>query len=578
MMLANLSRTFFVLGILCIFFFGVGLHAVHALNLTYVSDLISTSQPAAAANHTIKFTATSDIPASGSIVLTPENGDFVIPASFDHTSVDIAVEVLGVYVDRGVAASADAVSDGVSAVSGSSGSITIDLSSSSGIASGELVKVELGLHAWHNASGTDQIINPTPVTSYKVDIATYDNVGVPVDQGQARIAIVPSVGVNAEIIALEPVRFNGLPSGLLPGGTQSVMISLETDIVSTCRYSETASTTYGAMVNTMSSMATGTIHYAVVTGLADSQTYAYYIRCEGYTSVQNITDYPITFSIGVVPSSGDEGVSEGSTIPTGGGGSASSPGTGGIFPTGGDYLPQAQVILDGRAYPSSKVSVLQDGELVDEFNATTDGSFNTLVRNLDRGTYTFGVYATDVNGIRSSVYTSTISIIADTGNLISQIYVPPTISVENDTLEPGALLVASGQGIPETPVELLIFRQSRDPIEVLRATSTTNIAGNWTADIEIEGLELGTYLVRARSVIPNVESVEYSSVVYIGIGGEPEPDFGLRADINKDGYVNLVDFSILLFYWDTDDYDADINLDGLVDITDFSIMVFYWTG
>ena len=69
-----------------------------------------------------------------------------------------------------------------------------------------------------------------------------------------------------------------------------------------------------------------------------------------------------------------------------------------------------------------------------------------------------------------------------------------------------------------------------------------------------------------------------STVIYMGVGQDPSPDFSLRADLNKDGKVNLIDFSILLFNWNTDDTVADINQDGTVNLTDFSIMIFYWTG
>ena len=55
----------------------------------------------------------------------------------------------------------------------------------------------------------------------------------------------------------------------------------------------------------------------------------------------------------------------------------------------------------------------------------------------------------------------------------------------------------------------------------------------------------------------------------------------LPSDINLDGFSNLIDLSILLFYWhltDPNNKRADINHDGIVDIIDFSILLFQWTG
>jgi hypothetical protein len=64
----------------------------------------------------------------------------------------------------------------------------------------------------------------------------------------------------------------------------------------------------------------------------------------------------------------------------------------------------------------------------------------------------------------------------------------------------------------------------------------------------------------------------------LGVGEEPNPSATRSADLNRDGKVNLVDFSILLSKWQTDDEVADINADGNVNIADFSIMLFQWTG
>ena len=53
---------------------------------------------------------------------------------------------------------------------------------------------------------------------------------------------------------------------------------------------------------------------------------------------------------------------------------------------------------------------------------------------------------------------------------------------------------------------------------------------------------------------------------------------GLIGDLNGDGKVNLVDFSILLTHWNTSDSIADLDSSGNVGLPDFSIMLFYWTG
>jgi hypothetical protein len=54
-----------------------------------------------------------------------------------------------------------------------------------------------------------------------------------------------------------------------------------------------------------------------------------------------------------------------------------------------------------------------------------------------------------------------------------------------------------------------------------------------------------------------------------------------HGDLNKDGKINIVDFSILMYFWNQTNPSnpcADINKDGIVNLTDFSIMLFWWTG
>ena len=62
----------------------------------------------------------------------------------------------------------------------------------------------------------------------------------------------------------------------------------------------------------------------------------------------------------------------------------------------------------------------------------------------------------------------------------------------------------------------------------------------------------------------------------------PPPKFSsARADINKDGQVDLVDLSILLYHYNKSpgvQAPYDFNEDGKVDLIDISILMYYWTG
>ena len=143
----------------------------------------------------------------------------------------------------------------------------------------------------------------------------------------------------------------------------------------------------------------------------------------------------------------------------------------------------------------------------------------------------------------------------------------------------GEDIVVKGYAIPLVPVQVLMNKQG-DVLnaKIVSATTTANGNGSWTLKLSTTGLPKGTYEVKARSLISSADHSNLSPTLYIGLGENPNPDFTNRADLNHDGKVNLVDFSILLFNWKGSDVAADINQDGIVNLTDFSIMLSNWTG
>ena len=103
--------------------------------------------------------------------------------------------------------------------------------------------------------------------------------------------------------------------------------------------------------------------------------------------------------------------------------------------------------------------------------------------------------------------------------------------------------------------------------------------------MDTKGLPSGQYSFKVRTLIKDIGFSDYSLVNQVGIGEKAGPSNGAGgsatckgADLNHDGKVNLIDFSILLFYWGTNNACADQNHDGKVNLTDFSILLYNWTG
>jgi hypothetical protein len=555
--LFDIKISYFLIFLILFLFFAFPVFAVS--NLYYVSDILSNSQQSASVNHTIKFIVSTTIPASGKIIITPESGSLNIPSGFDYTDMDFATSssVDGPFADRSLASSPSGNNDGVSVVTGSNGSITITLNSSAGINSGVAVEIELGTNAASGQTGDQQIQNPTNSGAYEIDIKTYDGSDFLLDRATAMIAIVSpvSLGAVAPPDTNPPVRYNGLPAGTLPIGTQSVSLSLNTDEWAYCRYATTTGVAYDSMINILSDTPS-LFHSTVLTNLIGGLTYNYYVRCRDTKDNTNTDDYLISFYI---------------PIPTGGGG-------GGTYPRP-PTLPEVE--FEGWAYPSSRVFILKDGKQEKEITADSNGGFKYTISELEQGVYTFGVWAQDTDGRRSITDSSTFLVRAGTRTTVL-VYLPPTIELSNNILDSGEILQIFGQSIPKSNIEAWIYssKEKKDILEeeVMKRETQTAENGSWSLSFDTSGLSEDTYEVKARSSISPVGVSEFGHILYFGIGMAPVIGLCDRSDLNRDTRVNLVDFSILLYHWETTDPVADINMDGIINLVDFSIMLYCWTG
>lgn len=215
-----------------------------------------------------------------------------------------------------------------------------------------------------------------------------------------------------------------------------------------------------------------------------------------------------------------------------GGGPQGSPTVGGtpFIPnaTPGNILSdkETRVVLRGKAFPLSVVTILLDGKTLGSVTADANADFLFSTSAVSPGTATFGFSARDPGGAVT-------------------------------------LLIA-----PESaPEQLKTYAAT---------TSATGArAGAWSITVPGASLSRGVYLVRARVALSSEQQSDTSPTLRVGIGQVVAG--GMRSDLNKDGKVNLVDFSILLTSWGASGA-GDINEDGTTNLADFSIMLFDWTG
>ena len=251
-------------------------------------------------------------------------------------------------------------------------------------------------------------------------------------------------------------------------------------------------------------------------------------------------------------------------------------GGGGAFTGTIPVKTQTRVILQGKAYPGSTVNVLKDGQVVGVAQADNGADFSYEISSITPGPTTFGFWATDQKGVRSITFTTTFQVTQNAVTTVSNVFLPPTIDIKDKKVDLGDVVSALGSTAPSALVSLFVDRET-----TARATATSSSQGSWTAALPTDILSNESFhAVKAMFELAGVGAQSksgYSQAVnfYIGAKDVRTPSNG---DINGDGKVNLVDFSILLFHWGASDAIADLNGDGKVNLTDFSILLFNWTG
>ncbi|MDD5039660.1 MAG: dockerin type I domain-containing protein [Patescibacteria group bacterium] len=252
--------------------------------------------------------------------------------------------------------------------------------------------------------------------------------------------------------------------------------------------------------------------------------------------------------------------------------------------------PDTTVVFSGIAYPRSTITITQDGTPISIITANSQARFEVSVI-VDPGTYTFSVYGTDVNGTRGRVSNFTLLLSKGSTTTISGIFLGPTITRTPPSIGPGETVTLSGTTAPESTVNVTLTSPQvgagagSNPTKIAVHIASSDTNGRWLQLFNADDLVEGTHSAKAQATEPISQAVsEFSDTVSFDVTGTGEPDVcagAVPGDINCDGAVNLIDFSIMLFYWNASNPSnarADINQDGTVDIIDFSIMLYYWTG
>jgi len=258
----------------------------------------------------------------------------------------------------------------------------------------------------------------------------------------------------------------------------------------------------------------------------------------------------------------------------GGGGGGSS----GYPPPTTILSGNGQVNFTGKAYPKSTVTLLKDAQIVATTIAGSDANFQISLSNITPGSYIFSVYSEDNRGNRSSLLTFPLSVTQGVTTNVSGIFIAPTIDVDKAEVKKGEVLKIFGQAIPNSDITVIINSD-----EEIYGKTKADKTGVYLYNLDTVQLDLGDHLAKSRATLEE-EISPLSKVVSFKVGDKTvlktKTGRCVKADLNCDGRVNLVDFSIAAYWYKrpSPPKNVDLNGDGKVDLIDFSIMAYYWTG
>jgi hypothetical protein len=237
------------------------------------------------------------------------------------------------------------------------------------------------------------------------------------------------------------------------------------------------------------------------------------------------------------------------------------------------------VNVSGYTSPYAFVTMTENGTSIGTTAANQQGDFQISVNGLVPGNHSFLISSTDQLNRPTSQASLDLYLPSSSVLMASGIILSPSISLDKASINPGDTLTISGAAVPSSTVN--IFTES--PLRTY--TTTSDITGNWS--YTLPSTETRNYLPGEYRAYTNVQdgvgdqSITSPTLNFTVLtppdNNNPLPACNIsHGDLNCDGKVNLTDFSILLYYWHTNQHRADINNDGIVNLTDFSIMMYYF--
>ncbi|MFZ6036405.1 MAG: dockerin type I repeat-containing protein [Patescibacteria group bacterium] len=242
--------------------------------------------------------------------------------------------------------------------------------------------------------------------------------------------------------------------------------------------------------------------------------------------------------------------------------------------------PDTIIQFSGLAYPGGTVTIRQDGIVIATPTANSSASFSSSTI-VTPGTHTYTLVGQDTQGRIGATVSYTLTFGEGTTTAVSNIFLGPTMALSIASITEAESVVVQGISVPSSTVTMYIVSTLAGGGSASQQfTVTANAQGAWTRTIAGSTLSAGSHIITPRATSGAQTSVDGPALV-LAVAAVDQCAASTPGDINCDGSVDIVDFSILLYFWNATNPSqarADINADTTVNVIDFSILLYYWTG
>lgn len=251
-----------------------------------------------------------------------------------------------------------------------------------------------------------------------------------------------------------------------------------------------------------------------------------------------------------------------------------------VSPGGGSIvLPpnKSGVGFSGYAYPRGRVVLLKNSVFIESVIADETGFFSLSTAEPYNSAHIYTLYADDINQERSLLLNYPLVLSTATFTQISNILFAPTVVTDKIESQASESVIIEGYARPQKTIIVTIKENSlvKKIYEVI-----TNEFGKYSFTISLNSFPDATYIISAK--YKNDERISKLATMIVGKKTiSRESDLApLVGDCTLDKKINLVDFSILAYWYGRDNPPVciDTNKDGTVNLVDFSILAYYWTG